>query len=141
VSPVRLGGSNEESDPQRPDPNHRAAHISLCGLNFTTKFAFYAGNTKIPAGSYKITASNLDEAILLIEDSTGAHSAYLDFTPTQAASGHAASDVTFKKYGNVDFLSRCWARGQQFGMLMEPTKYEKKLAASGQPQEHSVSAK
>jgi hypothetical protein len=111
------------------------------GLNFTTTFAFYAGNTKMPAGSYKITASNLDEAILLIEDARGAHSAYLDFTPTQSAGAHAASDVTFKKYGNVDFLSRCWVGGQRFGMLMESTKYEKKLAASGQPQEHSVPAK
>jgi hypothetical protein len=111
------------------------------GLTFTTTFAFYAGNTKLPAGSYKITASNLDESMLLIEDARGAHSAYLDFTPTQAASGHASSDVTFKKYGNVDFLTSCWVRGQQFGMLMEPTKYEKKLAASGPPQEHSVPAK
>ena len=111
------------------------------GFTFTTTFAFYAGNTKLPAGSYKITASNLDEAMLLIADARGTHSAFLDFTPTQAASAHAASDVTFKKYGNVDFLSRCWVGGQQFGMLMEPSKYQKKLAASGQPQEHSVPAK
>ena len=111
------------------------------GLSFTTTFTFYAGNTKMPAGSYKITASNLDESILLIEDAKGVHSGYLDFTPTDAASGHAASDVTFKKYGNVDFLSRCWVKGQQFGMLMEQTNYEKKLGASGQPQEHSVPAK
>jgi hypothetical protein len=111
------------------------------GLTFTTTFAFYAGNTKMPAGSYKITASNLDEALLLIEDARGAHSAFLDFTPTQSASAHAASGVTFKKYGNVDFLTSCWVRAQQFGMQMEPTKYEKKLAATGQPQEHSVPAK
>jgi hypothetical protein len=111
------------------------------GLTFTTTFAFYAGNTKMPAGSYKITASNLDEAMLLIEDARGAHSAFLDFTPTQSASAHAASGVTFKKYGNVDFLTSCWVGGQKFGMQMEPSKYEKKLAASGQPQEHSVPAK
>jgi hypothetical protein len=111
------------------------------GLSFTTTFAFYAGNTKMPAGSYKITASNLDEAMLLISDARGVHSAFLDFTPTDTASAHAASDVTFKKYGNVDFLSRCWVGGQKFGMLMEPSKYQKKLAASGQPQEHSVPAK
>jgi len=110
-------------------------------VNFTTTFPFYAGNTKMPAGSYKITASNLDEAMLLISDARGVHSAFLDFTPTDTASAHAASDVTFKKYGNVDFLSRCWVRGQKFGMLMEPSKYEKKLAASGPPQEHSVPAK
>jgi hypothetical protein len=110
-------------------------------LTFTTTFAFYAGNTKMPAGSYKITASNLDEAMLLIEDARGAHSAFLDFTPTQAASAHASSDVTFKKYGNVDFLTSCWVRAQKFGMQMEPSKYQKKLAASGQPQEHSVPAK
>jgi hypothetical protein len=108
------------------------------GLNFTTTFAFYAGNAKFPAGTYTVRASNFGDTTLLIENSAGTHSAFIDFMPTETEAGHAASDVTFKKYGNVDFLNRIWVAGQQFGMQLEPTKTEKKLAEAGAPQVHSV---
>jgi hypothetical protein len=111
------------------------------GLTFTTTFPFYAGNTKMPAGSYKVTPSNFGSSLLQIENSTGTHSAFVEFVPTQAEQGHAAGDVVFKKYGNVDFLSRLWVGGQTYGMMLEPTKVEQKLAESGAPQTHSVAAK
>jgi hypothetical protein len=31
------------------------------GVNFTTSFPFYAGNARMPAGSYKITQSDMDD--------------------------------------------------------------------------------
>jgi hypothetical protein len=37
------------------------------GVDFTTSFPFYAGNTRMPAGSYKITPSGFDTSLLLIE--------------------------------------------------------------------------
>jgi hypothetical protein len=108
-------------------------------VNFTTTFPFYAGNTKMPAGSYKITPSNMNDTTLLIENSTGSHSAFIEYVPTQSESGHKATDVSFKKYGTTEFLDRIWVGGQQFGMQIEPTKVEQKLAASAQAQAHSVS--
>ena len=108
-------------------------------VNFTTTFPFYAGNTKMPAGSYSITPSDYGSTLLLIENSTKTHSAFIEYTPTQSETGHAATDVTFKKYGTTEFLNRIWVGGQQFGMQIEPTKVEQKLAASAQPQAHSVS--
>jgi hypothetical protein len=108
-------------------------------VNFTTTFPFYAGNTKLPAGSYKITPSGMSDTVLLIESSTRSHSAFIEYTPTQAESGHAATDVSFKKYGTTDFLDRIWVGGQTYGMQIEPTKVEQKLAASAKPQAHSVS--
>jgi hypothetical protein len=110
-------------------------------LSFTTTFAFYAGNTKLPAGSYKVTPTNYGSSTLQIENSTGTHTAFIEFVATQAENGHAAGDVVFKKYGNVDFLSRLWVAGQTYGMMLEPTKVEQKLAESGAPQTHSVAAK
>jgi len=111
------------------------------GLDFSTKFPFYAGNTKLPAGSYKITASGQGETILLIEDASGSHSAFIEFTPTQADAGHKTSDVTFHKYGTVEYLNQIWVGGQTYGMQLDPTKVEQKLAAATPPQTHSVSAK
>jgi hypothetical protein len=110
-------------------------------VNFTTTFPFYAGNTKMPAGSYKVTPSSYSDQILQIESTTGTHSAFLEFVPTQAESGHAATDVSFKKYGTTEFLDRIWVAGQKFGMQIEPTKVEAKLAEGAQPQTHSVKGK
>jgi len=110
-------------------------------LSFTTTFAFYAGNTKMPAGSYRVTPSTFGSSILEIQSSTGSHSAFIEYVPTQADTGHKATDVAFKKYGTTDFLDRLWVGGQQFGMQIEPSKVEQKLAEGGQPQTHSVPAK
>jgi hypothetical protein len=111
------------------------------GLEFSTKFPFYAGNTKLPAGTYKITASGQGDTILLIRDASESHSAYIEFTPTQAEGGHKASDVTFHRYGTVEYLNQVWVQGQTYGMQIDPTKVEQKLAAATPPETHSVSAK
>jgi hypothetical protein len=111
------------------------------GMNFTTSFAFYASNVRMPAGSYKITPTDIDDSELLIESQDGKYSAFVDFVPTQSDLPHAQSDVTFRKYGNAEYLSRIWVEGQQFGMKLEPTKAEKKAAASATVAEHTVAAK
>jgi hypothetical protein len=108
------------------------------GLTFTTAFPFYAANTKLPAGSYTVRPASFGSSTLMIEDSTGKHSAFVEILPTQSENDHKTSDVTFNKYGGVDFLNRLWVGGQQYGMLVEETKYEKKLAESGPPQKHTV---
>jgi len=108
------------------------------GLTFTTTFPFYGGNTKLPAGSYTVRPVDFGSDTLIIEDSTGKHSAFIDILPTQSASDHKSGDVTFNKYGGIEFLNRIWVGGQLYGMQVEQTKYEKKLAASGPPQTHSV---
>src|SRR5258708_21729452 len=45
------------------------------GVDFTTSFPFYAGNAKMPAGSYKISQTDIDSSVLQIQSSDGAHSA------------------------------------------------------------------
>ncbi len=111
------------------------------GLSFTTTFPFYAGNTKMPPGTYKVSPTNFGSSTLQIENSAGSHSAFFEYIPTQAENGHKTGDVTFKKYGTTDFLDRLWVGGQTYGMLVEPTKVEQKMAEGTQPQTHSVPAK
>jgi hypothetical protein len=112
------------------------------GVDFKASFPFYAGNTKLPAGSYKITQSDIetDASILLIRSSDGTHSAFVDIIPTQSAQPHSHSDVTFHKYGDTEYLDRVWVEGQEYGMKVDPTKTEKKAAATTNVVEHSVAA-
>src|SRR5271170_1776046 len=93
-----------------------SAQITI-GLTFTTTFPFYAGNSKLPAGTYKITPSQYATDILLIDSPTGSHSAYIEYVQSQADAGHKTTEVAFKKYGTTDFLDTIWVQGQQFGML------------------------
>jgi hypothetical protein len=96
------------------------------GVNFTTSFPFYAGNAKMPAGSYKITQSDLDmdASILQIQSNDGVHSAL----------------VTFHKYGDTEYLNRIWVEGQEYGMKVDPTKAETTAGANANVVEHSLSA-
>jgi len=40
-------------------------------VKFDAPSAFYAGNAKMPAGSYTVTQPNADDNLLLIEDASG----------------------------------------------------------------------
>jgi hypothetical protein len=110
------------------------------GLDFTTSFPFYAGNARMPAGSYVVTQSGVDGEILLIESTDHSHSAFIDFTPTYATTEHAKSAVTFHTYRNTEYLNRLWVAGQEYGLRIEPTRAEEKMAAASGTIEHALPA-
>jgi hypothetical protein len=111
------------------------------GLNFTTSFPFYAGNAKMPAGSYRISQTDIDSSVLQIQSIDGTHSALIEFVPTHAEQPHPQTDVTFHKFGDTDYLNRIWVNGQRYGMKVDPTKSETKAAANANVVEHSIVAK
>jgi hypothetical protein len=110
------------------------------GVDFTTSFPFYAGNAKMPAGSYKITQSDIDSSVLLVQSNDGKYSALVDFIPMHAEQPHPQTDVTFHKYGDTDYLNRIWVNGQRYGMKVDPNKAETKAGANANVVEHSVVA-
>jgi hypothetical protein len=111
------------------------------GVDFKTTFPFWVGNAKLPAGAYTIKPSGMDESILEIQGQSAANTAMVEITPTQAESAHTSTDVTFKRYGNVEYLNMVWVNGQKYGMQVDPSKAEKKLAAASPSQTHKVSGK
>jgi hypothetical protein len=111
------------------------------GLDFMTSFPFFAGNAEMPAGSYRITQTDIDANELLIQSADGKYSAFVEFIATRSPQPPTQSDVTFQKYGSVDYLSRVWVEGQRYGMKLDPTKAEKKAAANAGPVEHSILGK
>ena len=56
-----------------------------------------------------------------------------------AEAPHAHSDVTFHKYGDVEYLNRIWVVGQRYGMKVEPTKAELKVASTTAVADYTVS--
>ena len=111
-------------------------------VTFTTTFPFYAGNIKMPAGTYSIAPSGMDSSFLEIKAKSGSPSGFIDFITTQTADQvHAKTEVAFNRYGTTEFLNTVWAAGQVNGIQLEPSKAEQKLAASAKAEKHSVSGK
>src|SRR5438067_13386985 len=52
-------------------------------VTFDAPSAFYAGNAKMPAGSYTVTQQDADDRLLLIEDGSGSHSAFVEYVVAQ----------------------------------------------------------
>jgi hypothetical protein len=73
-------------------------------VSFKAPMAFYAGDTKMPAGSYHITQST-GPGVLLLKADKGKHEVILpyDAQPSPAPVKHI--EVTFNKYGNDDYLN------------------------------------
>jgi len=118
---------------------------SMAQINNSVKFdapsAFYAGNAKMPAGRYTVTQPDVDSSLLLIEDAGGSHSAFVEYEVHTSDTPHSQTDVTFNKYGSVDFLSAVWIQGRKSEMQILPSKLEQNSAKAAAAEKHSLSAK
>jgi hypothetical protein len=110
-------------------------------VTFDAPSAFYAGNAKIPAGSYRMTQPEPNGNLLLIEDASGSHWAFVECVIAHSETPHAQSDVTFNKYGNLEFLSAIWVEGRKSEMQILPSKVEQNAAKAAAAEKHSLSAK
>jgi hypothetical protein len=110
-------------------------------VTFDAPSAFYAGNAKMPAGSYRVTQPDDNSDLLLIEDTNGSHSAFVEYEIVSLSTPHVQSDVTFNKYGNVDFLNAIWVQGRNSEMQILPSKVEQIAAKAAAAEKHSLSAK
>jgi hypothetical protein len=109
-------------------------------VTFDAPSAFYAGNAKMPAGSYTVTQPDEDASLLLIEDANGSHSVFVEYVVAHSDTPHAQSDVTFNKYGNVDFLSAICVQGRNSEMQILPSKVEQNAAKAAAAEKHTLSA-
>src|SRR5882762_7632822 len=109
-------------------------------VTFDAPSAFYAGNAKMPAGSYTATQPNVDDNLLLIEDAGGSHSAFVEFVVAPSETPQAQTDVTFNKYGNVEFLGAIRIQGRSSEMQIVPSKAEQNAAKAADAERHSLSA-
>jgi len=109
-------------------------------VTFDAPSAFYAGNAKMPAGSYTVTQPNVDDSLLLIEDASGSHSVFVEYVVAPSDTPHAQTDVTFNKYDTVEFLITIWIQGRTSERQNVPSKAEQNAAKAADAEKHSVSA-
>lgn len=93
---------------------------------FTAPFPFYAGNVKLPAGSYRITEPNASAKIVLIRNIAGTKGEFINFIPTGSLDPQKETDVTFHKYGDTGYLQTLSVEGETDGIEFPRTKAEAK---------------
>jgi hypothetical protein len=93
---------------------------------FTAPFPVYAGNVKLPAGSYIITEPNANDKIVLIRNIAGTKGEFINFIPTSSWDPQKETDVTFQKYGDTGYLQTLSVEGETDGIEFPRTKAEAK---------------
>ncbi len=109
-------------------------------LTFQAPFAFYAGNAKLPAGSYTVTQPDDNADLLMIESADGVHSVFVEYVADGSDTGSARTEVTFNKYANAEFLGRISVQGQN-SMQVLASKVEQNAAKTAAAEKHSLSAR
>jgi hypothetical protein len=109
-------------------------------VTFNAPFAFYAGDTQLPAGSYRVTQPDSNIAVLQIEAPDGSHSAFVTYRPVDQDTASSETMVSFKRYGNVDFLSHIFVRGQYLHIQIPQSQAEESAAIVAAAEEHSLPA-
>jgi hypothetical protein len=93
---------------------------------FTAPFPFYAGNVKLPAGSYIITEPIANAKIVLIRNISRTKGDFINFIPTSSLDPQKETDVTFHKYGDTGYLQTLSVEGETDGIEFPRTKAEAK---------------
>ena len=115
------------------------AHAQIIGnLEVNIPFAFHAGNTKLPAGNYRIhMLDNSDLTIMEISSADGSTSALFEVQEAEANSTPAKTELIFNKYGNRYFLAQLFDEGNPSGSKVLESRYEKKISkATAEAQAH-----
>ena len=104
----------------------QVANSLVSSIVFTAPFPFYAGNVKLPAGSYRITEPNANAKIVLIRNIAGTKGEFINFIPTTSLDPQKENDVTFQKYGDTGYLQTLSLEGETDGIEFPRTKAEAK---------------
>lgn len=111
-------------------------------LTFKAPAAFWAGNAKMPAGSYRVTQGAAGQnGVLILQNAAGTHEAFVDVTPVSSPGSHKPGEVVFDKVGSMDFLSALYAPGSNAspaGYQVIESSQEKYAEKSASKTQHSI---
>ena len=107
-------------------------------LDVDVPFQFHAGDTKLPAGKYRIhVLDDSDLTVMEITSVDGSTSALFQVQESDANSAPAKSELIFNKYGNRYFLTKLFDEGNASGSKVVESRYEKQVSkAAMEAQEH-----
>jgi hypothetical protein len=107
---------------------HAQAFGATHTVTFTTSFPFFVSGKQMPAGSYVMTQPNPNSDFVLIRDTDSSHSAFLFYTPTQSTEPIAQGEITFRQYGDTDYLGDVTITGEKTGLTVPESPAEKRTA-------------
>ncbi len=94
-------------------------------------FAFHAGASALPAGTYTITPMGTTNAVIRIMDKDTRESIML-LAPRNKQAAQPESKLVFQRYGDQYFLSQIWTEYDAGGRVLKTSKLEKEMRASVQ---------
>jgi hypothetical protein len=104
--------------------------------NFNMSSSFYAGNAKMPAGSYKIMQLQDQPDTYILQNKTGTHSVMVETRPSSKTS-KGKPEVLFNRYGTTDYLEAVeTSDGNSIDIMLGVA--EKIAAKKATPQPHTV---
>jgi hypothetical protein len=104
--------------------------------NFHMASSFYAGNAKMPAGSYTLRQTGDDSAIFELQNTASAHSVILE-TRQSSKTSKGKPEVLFNNYGGTDYLEAVeTSTGSSIDII--PSVAERLAAKKGSPKPHTV---
>ena len=104
--------------------------------NFHAPSGFYAGNAKMPAGTYTLRQSQEDPQMWELSNSSGSHSVLLETRESSKVS-KGKPEVLFNKYGAMDYLEGVEASSGN-SIDIQVSDAEKMAAKKGSPTPHTV---
>jgi hypothetical protein len=89
-------------------------------------FAFYVGNTELPAGDYRVTVLNpsSDQKVLQIRSADGRVSAIVNTLGAKARSSEK-SKLAFHRYGDTYFFAQAQVAGESTALAALKSKSER----------------
>jgi hypothetical protein len=98
-------------------------------LQANIPFQFHVGNTKFPAGEYRIHVfDSSDLTTMEIISSDGSASALFQVQEADTNSELSKSELIFNKYGNRYFLAKMFNEGNPNGAQVSESGYEKRIS-------------
>jgi hypothetical protein len=104
--------------------------------NFHMSSSFYAGNAKMPAGTYTLRQSPDEPSIYELSNNAGSHSVILE-TRSSSKTSKANPEILFNNYAGMDYLEAVeTSSGNSIDIM--PGAAEKQAAKKGSPKPHTV---
>jgi hypothetical protein len=110
--------------------------LAQLAFTFHMSSSFYAGNAKMPPGTYTIRQSDEEEGIFILQNAAGSHSVVLETRPSSKTS-KGKPEVLFNRYGAMDYLEAVeTSTGSSIDVI--PGAAERVAAKKATAQPHTV---
>jgi hypothetical protein len=98
-------------------------------LEANIPFQFHVGNTKLPAGEYRVhVLDDSDLTLMEISSVDGSTSALFQVQEVDANTTPSKSELIFNKYGDQYFLAQLFDEGEPSGSQVPESRYEKRVS-------------